>query len=155
MTCAGGASPYASFDGATGLITASKLRSHPTAVTVATWFNVASGDAGGVLADFGSSPNTTASIGLDDGLYMGDTGRLTFGTASIQALGLIQTGYKYCTTASGYADGTWHLVVATHELERLHDHRRREPRDDRVRAVRPDRGRQARTPATGASGTTG
>ena len=113
VTCAGGASPYASFDGATGLITASKLRSHPTAVTVATWFNVASGDAGGVLADFGSSPNTTASIGLDDGLYMGDTGRLTFGTASIQALGLIQTGYKYCTTASGYADGTWHLVVAT------------------------------------------
>ena len=112
-TCAGGASPYASFDGATGVVTASKLRSHPTALTVATWFNVASGDAGGVLADFGSSPNAAASAGLDDGLYMGDTGALTFGAASSQAMGLVQNVYKYCTTTAGYADGSWHLVVAT------------------------------------------
>jgi signal peptidase I len=112
-TCVNGRTPYASFDGVTGVVNASKTWPHPTSATVATWFKVNSGDAGGVLADFGSSNTATASTGVDDGLYMGDTGRLTFGVASVQVAGLVQSGYKYCTTAAGYADGNWHLVVAT------------------------------------------
>jgi hypothetical protein len=49
---------------------------------------------------------------VDDALYMGNTGTLTFTASSIQALGLIMGGWKSCTTTAGYADGTWHLVVA-------------------------------------------
>jgi signal peptidase I len=113
VTCTTGWSPYAAFDGVSGVVNASRSWPHPTAVTIATWFKVGAADAGGVLADFGSSSTPASSTGVDDGLYMGDTGRLTFGAASIQAIGLIQSGYKYCTTAAGYADGRWHLVVAT------------------------------------------
>ncbi|MBW4041121.1 MAG: hypothetical protein HIU86_03195 [Acidobacteria bacterium] len=68
---------------------------------------------GGVLADFGSSNTAAASAGVDDGLYMGDSGRLTFGAASIQAAGLVKSAYRHCTTSGGYADCSWHLVVAT------------------------------------------
>lgn len=115
-TCTNGSSPFVSLDGGSGVITASKLRSHPTTTTIATWFRVAPGNAGGVLADFGNSNTAAASTGVDQGLYMGDSGTLTFAAASVQVSGLVQTGFRYCTTAAGYADGTWHLVVATLSL---------------------------------------
>lgn len=114
VPCTNGWSPYASFDGVTGLVTASKVRNHPTTATVATWFRVNPTDAGGVLAVFGASSGAGSSgNGVDDGLYMSNDGTLSFGIATVQAVGLIQGGYRYCTTSTGYADGSWHLVVAT------------------------------------------
>lgn len=115
-TCTNGWSPFVTFDGLSGVVTASKLRSHPSTTTIATWFRVAPGNAGGVLADFGSSNTATASTGVDQGLYMGDNGTLTFAASSVQVSGLVMTAFRYCTTAAGYADGTWHLVVATLSL---------------------------------------
>lgn len=113
MSCSGGSSPYATFNGSSGIVNSTVLRSHPGAVTIATWFRVSPGNAGGVLADFGNSNVAAASSGVDDALYMGDSGKLSFTAASVQLASLIQGGYVTCTTAQGYADGAWHLVVAS------------------------------------------
>ena len=110
-TCTGGGSPFLSVGGGTGGgVLEQSARAYPGDTTIATWFTTSS--AGGVLADFGSSAGVPASPLVDRALYMRADGALVFGGATVQALGLMGSPLL-CSSPGGFADGRWHLAVAT------------------------------------------
>jgi signal peptidase I len=113
--CADGFSPSLSVGtGSGGFVVEQPAspRSYPGDLTIATWFKTSS--AGGTLADFGNS-KTGASTNVDKVLFMRTNGNLTFGSTTLSLLTL-SLGSMTCTTTSttGYADGNWHLAVATY-----------------------------------------
>lgn len=119
--CSGGSSPFVTVGAAgtpvsLGGIVETKPSLLPGDMTVATWFKTTS--KGGVIADFGSSNISATSGNIDRALYIRADGNLTFAAKTLSIVNLISTpGAMYCTTTNpapnGYADGQWHLVVAT------------------------------------------
>jgi signal peptidase I len=113
-TCVAGASPSVTVgSGGGGGIIEQASRAYPGDTTIATWFKTST--AGGVLADFGSSNTAAGSTSIDRLLYLRSDGSITFGAATVQ-VGALMGGVLACTSAPGYADGQWHLAVATWTL---------------------------------------
>lgn len=94
-----------------GIATESAMSAYPADVTVATWFKAAAGNGGGVIADFGNLK--TSSTVYDRVLSMQSSGTLMFSTATVEAFPREMLLPLSCTTTGHYADGHWHLAVAT------------------------------------------
>ncbi|MGT2425684.1 signal peptidase I [Amnibacterium kyonggiense] len=94
-----------------GIATEASTSAYPSDVTVATWFKAPAGSGGGVIADFGNSK--ASSTLYDRVLSMQSNGTLTFAAATVQASPTAMLLPLSCTTAGHYADGGWHLVIAT------------------------------------------
>ncbi len=106
-TCGAGASPYVTLTTASTYVYQSLPAAGITAPAVfgvSAWFRTTT--AGGKLAGFGNKGSGNSTT-YDRHVYMGNDGRLTFGVQTDQ-------GRYTCTSASAFADGQWHLVVATY-----------------------------------------
>ncbi|MES2108527.1 MAG: DUF2341 domain-containing protein [Bacteroidota bacterium] len=99
------ASKAYNFNGTSQYITTLKQTASPgpTNFSISAWFKTST--AGGMLVGFGDVQTGSASNTYDRHIYMTNAGQIYFGIypGSVQTLG----------TATSYADGNWHHVVAT------------------------------------------
>ena len=111
-TCGSGSSPYITLTTASTYVyqalPASPGITSPNDFGISAWFRTTT--AGGKIAGFGNKGSGNSTV-YDRHVYMASDGRLTFG---VQTGAGPYTPYT-CTTAAGtsFADGNWHLVVAT------------------------------------------
>ena len=100
----GAANSAYTFNGSTQYISTATASAAPGPqnFSISVWFKTSS--AGGMLVGYGSS-QTGASAMYDRHIYMTNAGQIYYGIYS----GSVQT----LSTATSYADGNWHHVVAT------------------------------------------
>jgi signal peptidase I len=117
-TCVRNGSPYVSLgagaaagQNAPSLIVARGAVAEPGAVTVATWFRTSMNRAG-MIANLGTGSTLATSSTVDRALYIDDGGRLVFAGTTVNLVGG-SLGKTSCSTAGGYNDGSWHLVMAS------------------------------------------
>lgn len=94
-----------SFNGSSQYITTLKQTASPGPAnfSISVWFKTSS--AGGMLVGFGDTQTGGASSTYDRHIYMTNAGQIYYGIYP----GSVQT----ISTATSYADGNWHQVVAT------------------------------------------
>ena len=96
ITSAGGANPKAY---------TTTAEAHPTAITVEAWVKTTTTSGGRVLG-FGDSSSGTSATGANDMvLYLGNSGKVTFG--------LNNGSWRSVTSAGSVNDGAWHHLAAT------------------------------------------
>lgn len=101
--CARDGGGSTTFDGTSDYVSTPTTQTNPQSFTLETWFRTST--SSGALAGFSNSLLTLVPTNWDRMVYFTTGGRLSFG---------VYTGsYSVITSTSGYADGSWHHMMAT------------------------------------------
>ncbi|RIX30074.1 signal peptidase I [Amnibacterium setariae] len=112
-TCTTDASPFLTLGtaGASGLVSPTSSTMPSGGVTIASWFRTST--ASGVIADLGNSGQGSTGSSLSSVVvYLDSNGSVVIGVPTAVVAGGVVT-VMTCRSPSGYANGTWHLLIAT------------------------------------------
>ena len=101
--CARDGGGSTTFDGSTDYVSTPTTQTNPQSFTLEAWFRTST--ASGALAGFSNSLLALVPTNWDRMVYLTTAGKLSFG--------VYPGSYSVITSTNGYADGSWHHMMAT------------------------------------------